>query len=163
MGGVPSVGVFLRDPSPYLREFRRKQRKNSERLGRQARPGFEPGTSRLPVFRTEPYSHLWGQGKTVLHPCLIRDSNTGTSVQPPAPLATTPLGRPFLKGHVMSLETFYNIFWLIKTCISLMKKSYQSKHCLWNFFIHPSLNFLSSITIKSIIHCNTILKKKVLS
>ena len=24
IGGVPSVGVFLRDPSPYLREFRRK-------------------------------------------------------------------------------------------------------------------------------------------
>ena len=25
--GVPSVGVFQRDPSPYLREFRRKPRK----------------------------------------------------------------------------------------------------------------------------------------
>ena len=24
LGGMPSVGVFLRDPSPYLREFRRK-------------------------------------------------------------------------------------------------------------------------------------------
>ena len=24
VGGVPSVGVFLRDSSPYLREFRRK-------------------------------------------------------------------------------------------------------------------------------------------
>ena len=28
VGGVPSMaGVFLRDPSPYLREFRRKPRK----------------------------------------------------------------------------------------------------------------------------------------
>ena len=27
MGDVPSVGVFLRDPSAYLREFRRKPRK----------------------------------------------------------------------------------------------------------------------------------------
>ena len=26
-GGMPSVGVFLRDPGPYLREFRRKPRK----------------------------------------------------------------------------------------------------------------------------------------
>ena len=26
-GGVPSVGIFLRDPSPYLREFRGKPRK----------------------------------------------------------------------------------------------------------------------------------------
>ena len=27
MDGMSSVGVFLRDPSPYLREFRRKPRK----------------------------------------------------------------------------------------------------------------------------------------
>ena len=26
MGGMPSVEVFLKDPSPYLREFRRKPR-----------------------------------------------------------------------------------------------------------------------------------------
>ena len=45
IGGVPSVGVFLRDPSPYLREFRRKPR-----LGRQVRPRFEPVTFRLPVL-----------------------------------------------------------------------------------------------------------------
>ena len=27
IGGMPSVGVFLRDPSPYLRVFRKKPRK----------------------------------------------------------------------------------------------------------------------------------------
>ena len=27
IGGMPSVGDFLRDPSPYLSEFRRKARK----------------------------------------------------------------------------------------------------------------------------------------
>ena len=27
IGGVPSVGVFLRDPSPHLLEFRKKPRK----------------------------------------------------------------------------------------------------------------------------------------
>ena len=27
MGGMPSVGVFLRDPSPYLREFGKKLQK----------------------------------------------------------------------------------------------------------------------------------------
>ena len=27
IGGMPSVGVFLRDANPYLREFRRKPRK----------------------------------------------------------------------------------------------------------------------------------------
>ena len=26
IGGMPSVGVFLKDPSPYFREFRRKPR-----------------------------------------------------------------------------------------------------------------------------------------
>ena len=52
-------GVFLRDPKPYLREFRRKTTKNSERLGWEARPEIKPGTSRPPVFRAEPLSHWW--------------------------------------------------------------------------------------------------------
>ena len=33
----------IQDQIKYIEE-------NSERLGRQARPGFEPGTSRLPVL-----------------------------------------------------------------------------------------------------------------
>ena len=49
-GLVPSVGVFLRNSSPYSREFRRKTTENSERLGQQARPGIEPGTSCLLIF-----------------------------------------------------------------------------------------------------------------
>ena len=40
-----SVGIFLRDPSPYLREFRRKTTENTER--RQSRSRIESGTSRL--------------------------------------------------------------------------------------------------------------------
>ena len=32
MGGVPSVGVFVRDPYPYLPEFRRKPRKTPKGL-----------------------------------------------------------------------------------------------------------------------------------
>ena len=35
-----------------------KTTENFERLGRQARPGFEPGISRLPVLITEPL-RLW--------------------------------------------------------------------------------------------------------
>ena len=42
--------AFLKDPSLYLSEFQRKTKVNSEQLGRQARPGFEPGTSRLEVL-----------------------------------------------------------------------------------------------------------------
>ena len=34
MGGMPSVGVFLRDPSPYLREFRRKPQPKDGETGR---------------------------------------------------------------------------------------------------------------------------------
>ena len=44
------MGLFLRDPSLYLRDILEKITENSEWLGRQARPGFEPGTSRLPVL-----------------------------------------------------------------------------------------------------------------
>ena len=38
-GGMPSMGVFLRHPSPYLIE---KTTENSELVGRQTRPGIEP-------------------------------------------------------------------------------------------------------------------------
>ena len=53
VGEVASMGVFLSNPRPYLREFRRK------RLGRQARKGNEPCTYRLPVLSTEPLGHWW--------------------------------------------------------------------------------------------------------
>ena len=43
--GVSSVGVFLMEPSLYLREFWRKTTENSKRLGRQVRLGIEPITS----------------------------------------------------------------------------------------------------------------------
>ena len=33
---------------------------NSEQLGRQVRPGIEPGTSHLPILRKESLGHLWG-------------------------------------------------------------------------------------------------------
>ena len=49
VGGVCSVEVFLTEPSIFMR-VSEKSTENSERLGRQARPGFGPGTSRLPVL-----------------------------------------------------------------------------------------------------------------
>ena len=36
IGGMPSVGVFLRDPKPYLTRVSKKITENSEQLGRQA-------------------------------------------------------------------------------------------------------------------------------
>ena len=48
MGGMPSVGVFLRD-SIVFTGVPEKITENPERLGRQARPEFEPDTSRLLV------------------------------------------------------------------------------------------------------------------
>ena len=64
IGGVSFVGVFLKDPSLYLRKFWRKTTENSEQLGRQARPGFEPGTSRLPALRAERLCYWWGVSLT---------------------------------------------------------------------------------------------------
>ena len=37
-----------------------KTTENSERLSRQARLGFEPGTSRLSALKAEPLCHWWG-------------------------------------------------------------------------------------------------------
>ena len=37
-----------------------KTTENSEWLGRQALPGFEPGTPRLPALRAVPLHHWWG-------------------------------------------------------------------------------------------------------
>ena len=45
MGWMPSVAIFLRDPSPYLREFRRKPVKTPNRQVNKHDPGVEPGTS----------------------------------------------------------------------------------------------------------------------
>ena len=58
IGDVPSVGVFLRDPT----RVSEKTTEYSERLGRQARPKFEPATSRLPVWSATT-SPLVGRGE----------------------------------------------------------------------------------------------------
>ena len=60
IGGVSSVGVFLRDPSPLFTRVSEKTTESFERLGRQAQPRFEPGTIRLPVLRAEPFRHWQG-------------------------------------------------------------------------------------------------------
>ena len=54
----PPWEVFLRDPNPYLRKFRKKTTVNSELLGRQARPGIELGSPHLPALSTEPVQPL---------------------------------------------------------------------------------------------------------
>ena len=40
--------------------FGKKNTENSKRLGGEARPGIEPGTSRLPVLSAEPLHQMWG-------------------------------------------------------------------------------------------------------
>ena len=59
VGGLPSVGVFLRDPSPYLREFRRKPRKSPNGLIDKRDRGLNLAP---PVFQfwALPLSHWWG-------------------------------------------------------------------------------------------------------
>ena len=50
MGGMPSVGVFSKGSYPIFTRVSKKTTENSERLGRQARPGIELGTYRLLVL-----------------------------------------------------------------------------------------------------------------
>ena len=52
--GVHSVGVFLRDLSPYLCEFQRKPRRTPNGW---VDTGSEPGTSGLSVLSAEPLGH----------------------------------------------------------------------------------------------------------
>ena len=59
IGGVPSVGVFLRYPSPYLREFRRKPRKTPNGWVDKRDRGLNLAP---PVFQfwALPLCHWWG-------------------------------------------------------------------------------------------------------
>ena len=50
IGGMPSVGGLSKESYSVFTQVSEKTTENSERLGRQARPGFETGTSRLPVL-----------------------------------------------------------------------------------------------------------------
>ena len=50
IGGMPSVGDLSKGSYPVITQVSEKTTENSERLGRQAWPGFEPSTSRLSVL-----------------------------------------------------------------------------------------------------------------
>ena len=52
-------GSFSKKYQPVIMLVTEKITENSERLGRQARPGNKPGMSRLPVLRTEPLDRWW--------------------------------------------------------------------------------------------------------
>ena len=52
IGGMPSVGGLSKRSLPVFTRVLEKTTEKSERLGRQMRPGFEPGTSRFPVLST---------------------------------------------------------------------------------------------------------------
>ena len=65
IGGVLSVGVFLRDPSPYFTWVSKVTTENSERLGRQVRLGL--GLNLAPPvfqFRALPLCHWLGGYKS---------------------------------------------------------------------------------------------------
>ena len=50
IGGVPFVEGLSKGSQPVFTRVSEKSTENSERLGRKARAGFEPGTSLLPVL-----------------------------------------------------------------------------------------------------------------
>ena len=59
-GEVPFKGDLPRNPSPYLRAFRRKTTENSVWLNLRVWLGIEPDTSHLPVLKAEPLGHYIG-------------------------------------------------------------------------------------------------------
>ena len=59
-GGALHKGHSKRSYSVFIL-ISEKTMENFERLGRQARPGIESGTSRLPVLNAEPFDHWWGK------------------------------------------------------------------------------------------------------
>ena len=50
---VPSVGGLSKGSQPVFTRVLEKTMENSERLGRQALPGFEHGTFRQPALKAE--------------------------------------------------------------------------------------------------------------
>ena len=58
-GGMPFVGVFLRDLNPYLHLFRKKNTENFDWVGRQTWPEIGLSTFHLPVLSTKPVCHWW--------------------------------------------------------------------------------------------------------
>ena len=71
MGEVPSVGGLSKGSQPIFTRVSEKTTENSERLGRQARPGFEPGTFRLPVLNVTAMPLV---GQTLENETNIRDN-----------------------------------------------------------------------------------------
>ena len=66
---MPFLRDILKDLNLYLREFRRKNTENSERIGR-------PGTYHLPALNVEQLRHWWG-----LKPSAFRNSKSHKDAQ----------------------------------------------------------------------------------
>ena len=58
ISGVPSVGVFLRDPSPYLREFWRKPRKTPNGYVDKRDQRLKPASPIYPFFESRTSQRL---------------------------------------------------------------------------------------------------------
>ena len=57
--GVPSIGVFLRDPSPDFTRHSKKTTENSKRVGQHVRPWSESDICRFSVLRGLPLGYWW--------------------------------------------------------------------------------------------------------
>ena len=104
-GRILSVRVFLRDPSPYLREFRRKPRKipNGQVDKRDRGMNLAP-----PVYQFLSTATGGAKGRTARHPCLTRDSNPGPLVQQPASLtASPPVGFLISNNKLLPMLIFF--------------------------------------------------------
>ena len=125
IGGLPSVcvcgGVFSKVSQPVFTRVSEKTMENSERLGRQARLGIEPGTSRLPVFERRTTQPLEGPRT---------DSLTSMPlVQQLVFPAIAPLGRPYMDRY--------------KICIAVRRAGHKICMCIIGVLLCVSISQLS--------------------
>ena len=78
-GEVTSVWNLSKGSQPVFTRFLEKITENSERLGRQTRPGIKPGNSLLPALSPGPLHHWWGALRGIFQrnpsPCLKGEQN----------------------------------------------------------------------------------------
>ena len=116
----PPWGLSKRS-QPVFKRISEKTTENSERLGRQARPGIEPGTSRLPVFERRTTQPLEGPRT---------DSLTSMPlVQQLVFPAIAPLGRPYMDRY--------------KICIAVRRAGHKICMCIIGVLLCVSISQLS--------------------
>ena len=110
VGDVPSLGVFLSNPSPYLREFGRKPWKTPNGLVNKRDRG---------LILAPPVHKLWAQNRSTTGRALFYGAETWT-------IAKANLKKKVISSRNIFLETVSNKFKIGKVCTHYSSKSVKS-------------------------------------